>query len=198
MAFDKTTPAAINPAAQADAPGPIRYSLEFGHTYVPYDEVDGFRLLNGDQQAVLGAWADTLIPGEGDTWPSASRVGAHLYADSTAARSPRLRALLVRAILRLEEICREQTGRSFCDSEAGERERILREFERGEQAELFELVLELIFEGYYRDPAVLRVVENRTGFQVMAPVEGVELLPFDPASLERVSSLPTRVREPEA
>jgi hypothetical protein len=196
MAFDRTTPAAINPAAP-DAPAPVRYALEFGHTYVPYEHVDGFRLLNEDQQALLAAWADTLIPGEAETWPSASEASAHRYADNCAAASPRLRALLVRAVRRLEEHALKVTERGFSAGDARTRERVLREFEQGEHAELFELVLELIFEGYYRDPAVLRVVEKRTGFKVMAPVEGVELTPFDPASLERVKGLPQRLRTPE-
>lgn len=197
MAFDRTTPAAINPAAP-DAPAPVRYALEFGHTYVPYAEVEEFKLLNQDQQAVLAAWADTLIPGDGENWPSASQANAHLYADNCVAPSRQLRALLVRAILRLEEHSIKVTQNAFLDCDPETREQVLREFERGEHAELFELVLELVFEGYYRDSAVLKVVEERTGFKVLAPVDGVELTPFDPASLERVNGLPPRIRVPEA
>jgi Gluconate 2-dehydrogenase subunit 3 len=193
MAFDRTTPAATNPAAP-DAPPPVRYILEFGHTYVRYEEQDGFRLLNDAQQAVLADWADALIPGEQDVWPSASDANAHLYADNCAAKSPQLRALLTRAILRLEQLAAHRTGHGFCKCDPSTRENLLRELEQSEHAELFELVLELIHEGYYRDPAVLHQVQERTGFQVMAPVEGVELTPFDPASLARVKALPPRVR----
>lgn len=195
MAFDRTTPAATD-LAVPNAPTPVRYSLEFGHTYIPYDDLDGFRLLNDFQQAALAAWADTLIPGDVGTWPAASEVNAHLYADNSCAASPRLRSLLVRAILRLEALALERGGTTFAAADAAARANILRDYERSADAELFELVLEMIFEGYYRDPCVLRIVERQTGFQVMAPVQGVELIAFDRRSLERVIGLPPRVRTP--
>jgi hypothetical protein len=191
--FDRTTPARTNPA-HPGAPAPVRYSLEFGHTYVPYDEVADFVLLDPAQQDLLAAWADTLLPGDG-AWPRASTVGAHLYADNCAARAPRLRALLLRALARLDALAMQRMARSFGAGTDAERTELLRELEQGDDGELFEFVLELVAEGYYRDLGVLRVVQERTGFRVRAPVDGVELEPFDEALVEEMAERPPLTRQ---
>jgi hypothetical protein len=195
MAFDKTTPPGASPH-DADSPeaAPVRYALEFGHSYVPVDEVQGFKILNARQQASLGAWADALIPA-GAGWPAASDTGAHVYADNSAATRPRLRALITRAIDAVDMAAGQRGAPAFASCDAGDRAEILRELESGEAAELFDFVLELVFEGYYRDPGVLTLVEDRTGFRVMAPVDGAELEPFDEALVEQMKNRPAFVRE---
>lgn len=190
MAFDRTAPpgeATLEQSAES------AYSLEFGDTYVPPEEVVEFVLLGEAQQATLAAWAECLVPASGE-WPSAAEVDAHLYADNCAARSPLLRSMLVRAVDLVERRSREARGRGLAECGKGEREALLRETEEREGF-LFDLVLELIFEGYYRSPRVLETVEARTGFKVMAPVEGIEIDPFDERLLERVRQLPPRYRE---
>jgi hypothetical protein len=172
----------------------VPYSLDFGITYVGYDEVEDFQLLAPEQQVLLAAWADALIPGD-SSWPSASATRAHLYADNCAARAPRLRALLLRAVRRLDALAGDQKGQRFSECDAEVRREILGEFERSDDADLFEFVLELIFEGYYRDPSVLEVVEARTGFRVRAPVDGTELEPFDEVLVETVKQRPSTLRE---
>lgn len=193
MAFDRTTPAAVNPA-DPGAPAPVRYALDFGHTYVPSEEVTDFILLGEAEQAALAAWGDALIPGN-DAWPSASEADAHLYADNCAARAPRHRALLTRAIAQVESAARERSPVGFAQCPKDDREAILRELETGDDAELFEFVLELVFEGYYRDPRVLEVVEERTGFRTRAPVDGVALQDFDESLVEEMRGRPPFVRE---
>lgn len=191
MAFDRTEPP--GEAVLAETPE-AAYSLEFGRTYVPPEEVRDFVLLSVAQRPVLGAWAERLIPAAG-SWPGADEVDAHMYADNCAARSPLLRSMLLRAVDRAEALARaEFAGRGFAECDSGEREQILVTM-ANDEGTLFDLVLELVFEGYYRDPRVLDVVEERTGFQVMAPVEGVELEPFDESLLERVKGLPPMLRE---
>jgi Gluconate 2-dehydrogenase subunit 3 len=193
MAFDKTTPAGASPADAGEA-APVRYALEFGHSYVPADEVQGFKILNPRQQATLAAWADALIP-TGNGWPSASATGAHIYADNTSATRPRLRALLVRAIDSVDIAAGERGADSFAGCEADVRAEILAELEGRDAMELFDFVLELVFEGYYRDPAVLELVEDRTGFRIMAPIEGAELEPFDEGLVAEMKKRPAFVRE---
>jgi hypothetical protein len=193
MAFDKTTPAGAS-SADGGEPAPVRYALEFGHSYVPADEVHGFKILNARQQATLAAWADALIPA-GDSWPAASATRAHVYADNTSATRPRLRDLLVRAIDSVDIAAGERGADSFADCDAGVRIAILKELEASDAMELFDFVLELVFEGYYRDPAVLALVEERTGFRIMAPVEGARLEPFDEGLVEDMKTRPAFVRE---
>lgn len=193
MAFDKTTPAGASPDEAGEA-GPVRYALEFGHSYVPPDAVQDFKILNQRQQATLAAWADALIPG-GDAWPAASATAAQVYADNASATRPRLRALLVRAIETVDLAAGERGADSFAGCDAARRTEILKELEAGDAMALFDFVLELVFEGYYRDPAVLALVEERTGFRIMAPVEGVELEPFDEQLVEEMTKRPAFVRE---
>jgi hypothetical protein len=118
-----------------------------------------------------------------------------MYADNSAARSPLLRSMLLRAVDLVDREARGAHGSAFADCEQADREELLRGLQSGSDAVLFDLVLELVFEGYYRDPRVLEVVEQRTGFRVMAPVEGIEIDPFDEALLERVKGLPPLLRE---
>src|SRR4051794_987151 len=127
MAFDKTTPAGASPAADGET-APVRYALEFGHSYVPPDEVQGFKILNQRQQTTLAAWADTLIPA-GNGWPAASATGTHVYADNTSATRPRLRALLVRAIDTVDIAAGERGADGFAGCEADVRAEILKELE---------------------------------------------------------------------
>jgi hypothetical protein len=191
MAFDRTEPR--GEATLAETPE-AAYSLEFGRTYVAPEEVTDFVLLSEAQQRTLAAWVERLIPAR-QPWPSAAAVEAHMYADNCAARSPLLRSMLLRAVDLVDREARRAHGSGFADSEEGQRDEILRGLESGDDALLFDLVLELVFEGYYRDPRVLEVAEERTGFRVMAPVEGIEIEPFDESLLERVKSLPPLIRE---
>jgi hypothetical protein len=191
MAFDRTDPP--GEAVLAETPE-AAYSLEFGRTYVAPEEVRDYVLLSEVQRRTLAAWAERLIPAAGP-WPSAADVDAQMYADNCAARSPLLRSMLLRAVDLVDRAARAAHGQGFADSSEDERDELLAEVEGGDDALLFDLVLELVFEGYYRAPAVLDVVEERTGFKVMAPVEGVELEPFDESLLKRVKGLPPLLRE---
>ncbi len=192
MAFDKTKPPGEATSGQTPE---AAYSLEFGKTYVAPEEELPAVSLNEGQHAVLAAWADRLIPAAGD-WPGAGEVGAGVYADNVASRSPLLRSMLLRAVDLVEREARERHEVGFPACTDAERTAILADLERSaDDAVLFDLVLELVFEGYYRAAPVLATVEKRTGFKPMAPVEGVELEPFDESLLDRVKGLPPRRRE---
>jgi gluconate 2-dehydrogenase subunit 3-like protein len=191
MAFDRTEPP--GEAVLAETPE-AAYSLEFGQTYVPPDEVRDFLLLNERQRRTLAAWAERLIPAE-EPWPSGAEVDAHMYADNCAARSPLLRAMLLRAVDLMDSTARASHGRPFAECDEAARDELLGKMESGTNRHLFDLLLELLFEGYYRAPRVLEIVEDRTGFRVMAPVEGVEIEPFEESLLARVRQLPPLRRE---
>jgi Gluconate 2-dehydrogenase subunit 3 len=191
MAFDRTEPP--GEAILAETPE-AAYSLEFGKTYVPPEEELPAVSLSERQMTTLAAWADRLIPGD-DFWPAASAVEAHVYADNAASRSPLLRSMLLRAVDLIESRALERHEWRFAECSGEQRDELLRELEEGEERALFDLVLELLYEGYYRAAPVLAVVERRTGFQVMAPVEGVEIEPFDESLLDAVRKRPPFLRE---
>ncbi|MBS1678995.1 MAG: gluconate 2-dehydrogenase subunit 3 family protein [Actinobacteria bacterium] len=192
MAFDRTKPPGEATLAQTPE---AAYGLEFGKTYVAPEDERPAVSLNPDQGRVLAAWADRLIPA-GDGWPGAAEVGAVTYADNVASRSPLLRAMLLRAVDLVEREALGRHGEGFAGCTDEQRAALLGELEGDEDdGPLFDLILELIFEGYYRAAPVLEMVEKRTGFRVMAPVEGVEIEPFDESLLGRVKQLPRRWRE---
>jgi gluconate 2-dehydrogenase subunit 3-like protein len=185
MAFDNKT-------ARGDAGAALRLSRELGRTYLgPSAAPPRFRMLEPERQATLSAWADALIPG-GEGWPAAAEVGAAAYVDNCAALSPVLRGAL-RAALTAVESGAERRAATFAELDPATRREVLTSLE-AERPELFTLVLELTFEGYYRHPRVQRAVEERTGFRPDVPVVGMPLDPFDEATLARVRSLPPRVR----
>jgi hypothetical protein len=186
MAFDRVKPP---PEAGAGPSPEATYSREFGKTYVPPDEVQGFLMLNGEEQRALAAWVDRLIPA-GGPWPSASEVGAPIYVDNCAARSALLRAMLLRALSVVRAEAWDRHRADFPDCAASEQDELLGELESSADTVLFDLVLELVYEGYYRAGAVLEVVERQTGFRVRGPLDGTALEPFDESLLERVRTLP--------
>jgi hypothetical protein len=192
VAFDNSGPPGEATLGQTPE---AAYSLEFGKTYVAPEEELPAVSLNAAQGRVLAAWADRLIPAAGD-WPGAGQVGAGVYVDNVASRSALLRAMLLRAVELVERAALDRHGEGFAECSDGQRDAILVGLQESEDdGVLFDMLLELIFEGYYRAAPVLAVVEARTGFRVMGPVEGVELEPFDESLLDRIRQLPPLLRE---
>lgn len=186
MAFDNKT-------AGGDAGEALRLSRELGRSYLGRSAgPPRFRTLEPARQATLSAWADALIAGDGGAWPAATEVGAAAYVDNCAGLSAVLRGALREALVAAESAA-ERRGGAFAELDPGARREVLEELE-AERPELFTLVLELTFEGYYRHPRVQRAVKERTGFRPEVPVVGMALDPFDEATLARVRDLPPRVR----
>jgi len=156
-----------------------------GGVYVAPDEVGAPRVLDADERALLTAWVDRLVPGDG-TWPPASATPAVGYIDALADRAPHVVPPLRAALAWLAE--RDLRG-------TGDQVALLRELEtHPEHGATFRSVLEMTLEAYYRDPAVEEVVRERTGFDARRPMVGTPMAPFDPARVDRVRGLPPRYR----
>jgi hypothetical protein len=184
MAFDHRQGAA-EPA--------LDFRRHLGHAYVAPDEVDGVGVLDADRREALAAWTAGVIPGD-EHWPSALDVDAAAYVDAVVARVPQVRPILLRGIDALERAAEAAHGRSFAACGPAQREALLRELAEVDAGGAFDLVLELTFEAYYRDPEVCRVMKVRTGFDSTLPHVGSSMEPFDERLLERVRSLPPRYR----
>jgi len=181
MAFDSKT-------VGSDPGESFALTRELGHTYLPLDATPpGFIVLDEKRGAALAALADALIPGDRH-WPSAADTGAAQYADNSAARS----GLQREALIRLADALLAATGAG--SPEEAEVAAVAAAVEE-EHGALFQLGLELIFEGYYRDGRVQEVVEQRTGYLPTVPVTGMRMDPFDESRLEKVKERPSRVRE---
>ena len=158
-----------------------------GGVYVAPEEVGEPRVLDADERAILGAWADRLVPGDG-TWPPATATPVVGYVDALMDRAPAIVPAVRSALAWL-------AGRGFLGLGAEDQVAVLRELESDPAlGPVFFSVLEMTLEAYYRDPAVEAVVEARTGFSSRLPMTGTPLPPFDPARLDRVRTLPPRHR----
>ena len=166
MAFDRSS----NYAA-ADAAADV-YS-ELGRAYVEPGAALGCTILDAARQGILRAWVETLIPADGE-WPSAADTPVVEYVDRTISLAARLRQVVLRALDDVDGEAVERHGAGLSALALEQRVALLRWFEDGDR-HVFTLLKELTYEAYYRDPGVLEILERRTGFNNLLPVEGVQL-----------------------
>lgn len=164
--------------------------------YVPVESSPPrFEVLDPPRQATLRAWVDTLIPGE-DPWPAASERGVAEYIDNGAAGSGELRRMLVEAVDAIERQAGD-SGDAFASAELDRRVEVLAAYESDHAADAA-ILLELTFEGYYRDRLVAHVVERQTGFRVSGPLAGIPTEPFDESWLGEIKERPPHYLEVDA
>ena len=73
-----------------------------GGVYVAPDEIGEPRVLDADERAILGAWADRLVPGDG-IWPPATATPVVGYVDALMDRAPAIVAAVRSALAWLAE-----------------------------------------------------------------------------------------------
>lgn len=171
----------------------LDYRLLVGRAEIPVGKARGYTSLDAARAATLEAWVATLIPASGSR-PDAAAVGAGQYIDATVAEVPALLPGLREAIDRLQELAFERAGRPFGESDATDRELILREFEATDETDVFSMVRDFTYESYYGHPTVLAALERDTGWRGGAPGTGSSLPGFDQSRLDRVRALPPRWR----
>lgn len=155
----------------------LTLAREVGKGYVPVTAVaPEYKVLHPPRQTVLCKWVDTLIPREG-AWPAPSERGVPQYIDNSAACSGTLRRMLIDAVDDADSRAITACGEGFASCSAETRVEVLKQMEAERPAD-FALLLELTFEGYYRDRSVAHVVEDRTGFRVAGPLAGIRDEPF--------------------
>lgn len=189
MAYDRKQGG--HQVAQANRPD---YRLEVGRAEVAVGEPRGFAVLDPERAATLRAWSSTLIPA-GHGRPDAGAVGAAEYIDATVSKVPSLRPALLHALESIEVIAQSRAHRPFAKCTEEERERLLREFQRDDDTDAFQMVSDFTYEAYYGHPEVLALLESATGWQSNGPMTGSPMAPFDANRLARVRSLPPRFRQ---
>lgn len=107
----------------------------------------------------LGAVLTSLLPGDG-AWPSAASTGLPAWFGERAAKSPALADALAWLKASLPP--------TFATRAPAEREADLRAVEARDPLK-FSVVTTEALNGYYIDPAVLAVVEKKTGFPARPP-----------------------------
>jgi choline dehydrogenase-like flavoprotein len=167
--------------------------LNLSGAYVGLDEAGGAPVLDDRARSVLEAIAAALVPGD-EHWPAAGPEVVD-YLDATAARSTDLREQLARVCDELMHWASEPRAVAPAELDGDTLASLVEELERRESA-VFTVLRALVYEGYYRDPGLAAVVEQRTGFAAGAALEGLELPPFEEHRLARVAALPGRFALP--
>jgi hypothetical protein len=170
---------------------------ELGPTYVDPAQARVSRaVLDDPRRCTLEAWVETLVPAD-EHWPSAAETDAVGYIDATVLAATSLRPILIRGLDQLEAFSHARFSTGFADLSGDNRHDVLQEFEALNPDRVFELVLELTLEAYYRDEHVLSVLERRTGFSIERSMQGWPMESFDLSLLSRVRRLPPRCRKPD-
>jgi hypothetical protein len=173
-------------------------NVELGRAYVAPGSEGEPSILDAERLARLAAWADTLIPGDGE-WPRATEVPVVPYIDRTLALAARLRPTVLRALDEVQAEALSRFGEDFGALSAADRVSVLRWYETDAPL-TFTLLKELTYEAYYRDPKVAVVIKRRTGFDTRLPVDGTEM-PTDKKIIEllgEVAEKPSLVRSASA
>jgi len=130
-----------------------------------------------DDDVVLGAVLDTLLPPVGDL-AGAGGLGLTTEFRRGAELAPHLGTPAI-ALLRDVTV-------DFVSADPSERESRLRALETA-HPDAFAAVLNLAYNAYYSDPRVLRRIEAVTGYAARPPQpDGYELPPFDESVLARI------------
>lgn len=190
MAFDKGSGYA---ASETD----LDIYSELARAYVPPGIAeDQFSVLDDRQCALLHAWTSELIPSSG-TWPAAGEIHSVEYIDQNLIKAPRLRPLVFALVAEAEALAQDEYAKEFVAISSDERVAIMTQIEKNRPTG-FRLVMELVYEAYYRDRLVLSAVEQRTGFRPRLAVDGFATPRYDDevmTLLVEVGGRPSIVRE---
>jgi hypothetical protein len=164
---------------------------ELATAYVPPGGPLGvYTVIDERRCRVLVAWASGLIP-ENDDWPSAGEIGSVEYIDQNLSKAPRLRPMVLGICDLADKIATSAYGAEFVAVDAAAQADVMRRCEQ-ERPTAFSLVLELVYECYYRDPRVLRVVEQQTGFRPRMAVDGSSLPVHDDVVMDLLTEVGVR------
>lgn len=134
--------------------------------------MNGVHVLSAAEARTLHALADTFVPGDGD-WPSGSTVGVEAHVDELARADKELRSFLHRELRGFDIAAHATTHTdSFADCTADQRETAVKAVETDRPTVVRRLV-ELVYEAYYKHPAVTKVMARRTGFHFERSMQGV-------------------------
>jgi N-acyl-D-aspartate/D-glutamate deacylase len=188
MAYDRKQ--GRHEVAQSSRPD---YRVEVGRADVAVGAARDFVVLDPARAATLKAWTSTLIPAAGGL-PDAGSVGAAEYIDATVHKVPSIRPALLHGITLVDQIARTNVGRAFTECSADERENVLRQFQAGDDTDVFGMVSDFTYEAYYGHPKVLAALEAENGWRGLAPMTDTVMAPFDATQLSRIRKLPPRYR----
>ncbi|MCA1668445.1 MAG: gluconate 2-dehydrogenase subunit 3 family protein [Thermomicrobia bacterium] len=137
-------------------------------------------VLTGEQEALLGAILNRIIPEAGDL-PGAGDLGIIATIDRNLAAYPSLRRLFCDGLVEIEVESARQSHAGFTGLDGGRQDAVLATVERAFPA-FFAALIDHTYRGYYMHPHVYQAI----GYAHRPPQPlGHALPPFDPAMLEK-------------
>ncbi len=138
------------------------------------------RVLDGEQEALLGAVLNRIIP-EAGGMPGAGDLGIVAAIDRTLAAYPQLRRLFCDGLVEIEVESAQQARSGFTTLDSDRQDAVLRAVERA-FPDFFAALIDHAYRGYYTDPRVYQAI----GYAHRPPQPLGHALPlFDPAMLEK-------------
>ncbi len=113
--------------------------------------------VNETQRGHLAAVLDAIIPSN-EGMPSAVQAGGVDYLTRLAAQYPRVQNEMHESLTALEQTSRALFGKPFEDLAASDRPVVLSEMEKRSAPKLFSAMLGYVYEAYYAQPAVTRLL----------------------------------------
>ena len=142
------------------------------------------------QRELLRAAIDEVIPA-GEGMPSASEAGGVEYLERGARSEAEIREPLRNSLARLDALARTRFNQPFTQLARADRVAALQALEM-EAPGLFEPLRDCVYESYYTQPAVWKLI----GYEFY-PTNGAgpRMKPFDEAALAQVRKRPKFYRE---
>ncbi len=140
---------------------------------------------------LLRAAMDEIIPAV-DGMPSASAVGGVHYLEKLARSEPHIKKLLERSLRALDDISRQEFKNGFLEVQTQERIEVIKRLEKQGPAEIFGDLRDYIYESYYTQPQVWKLI----GYDFHPTNHaGPIMKPFDEAALSNVKKMGKLYRE---
>jgi len=137
-------------------------------------------VLNGEQEALLGAVLNRIIP-EAGGMPGTGDLGIIATIDRTLAAYPALRRLFCNGLMEIEVESVRQAQSGFIGLDGDRQDAVLRAVENAFPA-FFAALVDHTYRGYYTHPHVYQAI----GYAHRPPQPlGHDLPLFDPAMLEK-------------
>lgn len=159
--------------------------------------------LSDAHRKLLRAIADEIIPAAGDAL-SATQAGATDYIEALLGKVPDLQKVAQAALARIEAIAKSRHKQPFDQLSSAERVKLLQSFEKesaksgageslyGAGDNLFALLRDLVYEGYYTSPKVW----PQLGYEFHPTSKhGPAMQPFDESILAEARKRPKSYRE---
>ena len=168
-------------------------ALNIATACAPQDDSKDGAVLESSLQKILKMAMDEIIP-KSKEMPSASEVGGVEYILGILEENPDLISAFEHVLTSLDIQSNETVNDNFVNLDSEKRISVLKDYERN-KAELFTVLKEFVYEGFYINEKVWKLI----GYEPYPTLTaGPEMEPFDEKLLDRVKQMPPIYTDPKS